>query len=173
MIYRKKNIEIAAYGSGDDYANIKFIDESSNSYCLTIMASDNCLIDSMCIVGSSYDTGAGIRIVDDWTDSEYSCSNNKILNCDVSKFNIGIRVQRVGNTSTPLDSVYIQNVRVHDIYQDGMFIQGWAQINGVFIDDCQVDSVNMSYVVLGGDPGESESGGDAIQISRKVDDVKD
>ena len=169
LIHRKNNVKIGVFGSGDNYATIK--NTTSNTFSITIMASDNCMIDSIDFIGS-YDTYAAIRIVDDYEGTVYSCSGNKITNCNIRKFFYGIRIQRVGHTNTSMDSTLVENVRISDIYQDGMFIQGYKPVTNVEINKCYIDSVNMSYHVVGGNPDQSIAGGDGIQVSRVVESIR-
>jgi chitodextrinase len=164
-IYHKINVHIGVYGKGTDYAHIHNNITGNNS-TFSISASDHCIVDGLHLTGS-YEALSGIRLTDDWQVSTYPCIGTKITNCFIEKFHWGIRM--IKSSNSPFDTVLVEDVKINEIYDDGIFVQGWGTaLHGLDINNCYIDSVNMAYQETNGG-GESIAGGDGIQLSRLVD----
>ena len=163
-IYHGSFVKFGTYDEGNNYATIQNL-STGNDKTICINSSNHCTVEGFSLTGT-YQTTCGILISDDWQPSEFKGNCTAISNCNIETFCWGIRMIKYGNS--PFDTVMVNNVHIHNIYQDGMFIQGWGDepLRKVSITNCNIDSVNQSY-----QPGidESIAEGDGIQISRTVD----
>jgi chitodextrinase len=163
FLYQKTGIQLGVYGSGTDYAHIHNL-AADIGRTINLSASGHCSINGFHLTGS-YETNCGISVGDDWQASTFVGNNIKISNCFIEKSNWGIRSVKMGNS--PYDTLIIENVKIHNIFTDGIFIQGWGTpLRGLDINNCYIDSVNQAYY-----PGapETVASGDGIQLSRLVD----
>ncbi len=164
-LYRKRHIKFGVFGSGDEYAHIQYLTADNNGL-FNLSASEFCTFDSLHLSGAQ-DVLSAFKIADDWQASNYFQNFTKIKNCYIENFYWGIRAYSTGNAT--LDSLTIENVKIVNIYEDGMFFQGNSKpIRFLDINHCYVDSVNMAYQATGGGD-ETQAGGDGIQLSRLVD----
>lgn len=164
-LYRKSHVKFGVFGPGDEYAHIQYLTADNNGL-FNLSASEYCTFDSLHLSGAQ-DVLSAFKIADDWQASNYFQNFTKIKNCYIENFYWGIRAYSTGNAT--LDSLTIENVKIVNIYEDGIFLQGNSKpIRFLDINHCYVDSVNMAYQATGGGD-ETQAGGDCIQLSRLVD----
>lgn len=166
---KKKGLTIGAYGEGSNYATVQ---TKSTGITFKIQLCSNFLFDGIHLIGSgSYASSAGIVIVDiidgSWSDVAFDAYNIKVSNSCIENYKQGTVIQKLQGNH--LDTISFENVKIHKIYTDGMFIQGYqakAVFNSIDINQCYIDSVNMCYNLTGGD--QTTASGDGIQISSAV-----
>ena len=176
LVSHKTNIKFGVYGDGSNFAHLHNL---SSSPTFTVHSCNHSIIDGFHLSGpyvmdtvryldGSY-TGTAIYIKDDSNDPTFNSYGNRVVNCFIEEFNTGIAVIKF--TNSLFDTITIENVKIHNITQDGIFVQSLAgrdaPLRNVDINNCYIDSVNMAYQFTGGG-GQEIAYGVAIQSSRCV-----
>jgi len=176
----KQGVTFGAYGTGTDYAHINYT--SRTGATIKLAASLNCTVENLHLTADIFvpdpsDNGScGIYVVDKEGTAAtviLNAGNIIIRNCLVEHFTWGIRMMAIGYSV--LDNITVDNCTIQNIFWDGMFIQGWTagrELHGVDINHCYLTNVNAAIAYwesLGTTPTQSNSGGDGIQISQRVD----
>jgi chitodextrinase len=174
-VTNKSFVNFGVYGTGTDYANVVY---SSTGTLFTFSSCHHSVIDgfhlssaSMLFVKNDQGGNAGVYFTnsDSVGSPRYNCQIN---NCLIEKFTWAIRMMKLSNSLW--DTIKVNNVTIQNIWEDGMFIQGWNVLRGVDINNCYITKVNAAveyYENLGQPQNVTEvlCPGDGIQISRLVD----
>ncbi len=139
----KANITMGAYGSG---AKPKIVASGSGDHIIYVAHSNNVIVKDLEITSSGTWT-SGITIMGN------NASNNVINNCYIHKTGWGIRIitNSAGNK--------ILHSKIHDILDDGIFIQ---DVSNIEIGYCTIYDINKKYLT---NTNQSYSAGDGIQIT--------
>jgi len=180
-IDEKQGVNFGAYGEGTGYARINYTYRTGAT--IKIEASLNCVVENLHFTADNAipdpsDNGTyAVYVVDKEGGAAATIipnGGNIILkNCLVEHYTWGIRMMSIGYSV--LENITVEGCTIKDIHWDGMFIQGWTEgreLRGVDINNCYITNVNAAVAYWEGQgvlPTQKNSGGDAIQISRRVD----
>jgi chitodextrinase len=170
--YQNTEITFGVYGTGTDYAHLH---NKATGKTFDITASNHITIDGFHLTGNVTGSGAStnysntdaVNIASDWDSSSHFVGNKiSVRNCLIEKFQSGIQVFKT--PTSPFDTVIINNVKIHNIFSDGIYMQGdvVSPLYGVDINNCYIDSINMGWNYNGLDEGTNA--GDGIQMVNQI-----
>lgn len=143
-IANRSNITIGAYGSGN---KPRITTSGSGDHIIYIKDSYNITVKDIELTSTgSWTSGITIQ-------GGSGSSGNQVRNVYIHKAMWGIRVL------TPAGGTKILYTKIHDIGDDGIFVQ---DVNNIEIGNCTIYDINKKYMT---NTSESYAAGDGIQIS--------
>ncbi|MEZ5082513.1 MAG: cadherin repeat domain-containing protein [Bacteroidales bacterium] len=155
------NIKIGAYGTGENPVVTGI--PGATTAIFTFSKAKNYVVEDITLLGHHENAPvAGIYVYGDWNPASTTPSENiTIRNCEVSFCYNGFRFLPLW---TDVDSILVENCVIHDIYEDGLFIDG---VSESILRDLYIYRVNIDWYY--GPHTQTNAPGDGIQYTGDSD----